>query len=30
MRRYGRPHVLVTNELWPYGTAMKGIGNAER
>ena len=30
MKRYGRPHVLVTDKLRSYGAAMKVIGNAER
>jgi putative transposase len=30
MKRYGRPHVLVTDKLRSYGAAMKEIGNADR
>jgi len=30
MKRYGRPHVIVTDLLRSYGAAMKVIGNAER
>ena len=30
MKRYGRPHVLVTDKLRSYGAAMKDIGNACR
>ena len=30
MKRYGWPHVLVTDKLRSYGAAMKVIGNAER
>lgn len=30
MRRHGSPEVLVTDKLRSYGTAMKGIGNAQR
>ena len=29
MKRYGRPHVLVTDKLRSYGAAMKDIGNAD-
>ena len=28
MKRHGRPHVLVTDNLRSYGAAMKDIGNA--
>ena len=30
MKRYGRPHVIVTDKLRSYGAAMKAIGNADR
>ena len=30
MRRYGQPHVIVTDKLRSYGAAMKVIGNADR
>jgi putative transposase len=30
MKRYGRPHVIVTDLLRSYGAAMKDIGNADR
>ena len=30
MKRHGRPHVLVTDQLRSYGAAMKDIGNAHR
>ena len=30
MKRYGQPHVLVTDKLRSYGAAMKVIGNAKR
>ncbi len=30
MKRYGPPHVIVTDNLRSYGAAMKVIGNAER
>ena len=30
MRRYGRPQVIVTDQLRSYGAAMKEIGNADR
>ena len=30
MKRYGRPHVFVTDMLRSYGAAMKEIGNADR
>ncbi|MFT7594455.1 MAG: putative transposase [Paracoccaceae bacterium] len=30
MKRYGSPHVIVTDKLRSYGAAMKVIGNAER
>ena len=30
MKRHGRPHILVTDKLQSYGTAMKDIGNAEK
>ncbi len=30
MKRYGHPHMLVTDKLRSYGAAMKDIGNAER
>ena len=30
MKRFGRPHVIVTDLLRSYGAAMKVIGNAER
>jgi putative transposase len=29
MKRFGRPHVVVTNLLRSYGAAMKVIGNAD-
>ena len=29
MKRYGRPHVLVTDKLRSYGAAMKVIGNSQ-
>lgn len=28
MKRYGRPHVIVTDKPRPYGASMKVIGNA--
>lgn len=30
MKRHGRPHVLVTDQLRSYSAAMKDIGNAHR
>ena len=30
MKRFGQPHVIVTDLLRSYGAAMKVIGNAER
>jgi len=30
MKRFGNPHVIVTDKLQSYGAAMKVIGNAER
>jgi len=30
MKRYGRPHVIVTDLLWSYGAAMKVIGNEDK
>jgi len=30
MKRYGRPHVIVTDLLRSYGAAMKVIGNVDR
>ena len=30
MKRYGRPQVIVTDELRSYGAAMKVIGNADK
>ncbi|RYH07089.1 IS6 family transposase [Tropicimonas sp. IMCC6043] len=30
MKRYGRPHVFVTDKLRSYGTALKEVGAAER
>ncbi|MGR3662929.1 MAG: IS6 family transposase, partial [Paracoccaceae bacterium] len=30
MKRYGNPHVIVTDKLRSYGAAMKVIGNANR
>ena len=30
MKRYGRPEVIVTDKLRPYGAAMKNIGNAQK
>ncbi len=30
MRRYSRPHILVTDKLRSYGAAMKDIGNASK
>ncbi|MFT6076633.1 MAG: putative transposase [Yoonia sp.] len=30
MKRYGRPHVIVSDLLRSYGAAMKVIGNADR
>jgi len=30
MKRFGRPHVIVTDKLRSYGAAMKVIGNADR
>jgi len=30
MKRFGRPHVIVTDLLRSYGAAMKVIGNADR
>jgi len=30
MKRFGPPHVIVTDKLRSYGAAMKVIGNADR
>ena len=30
MKRYGQPHLIVTDRLRSYGSAMKEIGNAEK
>ena len=30
MKRYGNPHVIVTDKLRSYGAAMKIIGNAQK
>ena len=30
MKRYGNPHVIMTDKLQSYGAAMKIIGNADR
>ena len=30
MKRYGNPHVIVTDKLRSYGAAMKVIGNADK
>ncbi|NDR58662.1 IS6 family transposase, partial [Pseudoruegeria sp. M32A2M] len=30
MKRYGRPHVFLTNKLRSYGVALKEVGAAER
>ena len=30
MKRYGRPHVIVTDKLRSYGAAMKAIGNTDK
>jgi putative transposase len=30
MKRFGKPHVIVTDKLRSYGAALKVIGNAER
>ena len=30
MKRFGPPHVIVTDLLWSYGAAMKVIGNADK
>ena len=30
MRRHGRPHILVTDNLRSYGAAMKVIGNVDK
>lgn len=30
MKRYGRPHILVTDNLRSYGAAMKDIGNVDK
>jgi putative transposase len=30
MKRFGHPHVIVTDPLRSYGTAMMAIGNADR
>ncbi len=30
MKRYGQPHIIVTDKLRSYGAAMKVIGNADR
>jgi len=30
MKRYGQPHIIVTDKLRSYGAAMKVIGNAQK
>ena len=30
MKRYGRPHIFVTDELRSYGTAQRQVGVADR
>ena len=30
MKRYGKPHIIVTDKLRSYGAAMKVIGNSDR
>ena len=30
MKRFGQPHIIVTDKLRSYGAAMKVIGNAEK
>jgi len=30
MKRFGQPHIIVTDKLRFYGAAMKEIGNADR
>ena len=30
MKRYGQPHVIVTDKLRSYGAAIKVIGNIDR
>ncbi len=30
MKRYGQPHVILTDKLRSYGAAMRVIGNADR
>jgi putative transposase len=30
MKKYGKPHSIVTDRLRSYGAAMKVIGNADR
>ena len=30
MKRYGQPHIIVTDKLRSYGAAMKDIGNASK
>ena len=30
MKRYGQPHIIVTDKLRSYGAAMKDIGNAAK
>ena len=30
MRRYGRPHIFVTEKFRPYGAALKEVGAADR
>uniref|UniRef100_UPI00384F3E03 IS6 family transposase n=1 Tax=Sedimentimonas flavescens TaxID=2851012 RepID=UPI00384F3E03 len=30
MKRYGRPHIFVTDMLWSYGAALREIGAADR
>jgi len=30
MKRYGRPHILVTDKLRSYGAALKDIGNVDK
>jgi putative transposase len=30
MKRYGRPHIFVTDKLRSYGAAMKEIGNVDK
>ncbi len=30
IKRFGQPHVVVTDNLRPYGAAMKAIGDAQK